>query len=550
MLAQRSFEDLGSPLSAVTFCIVDLETTGGSPLDDAITEIGAVKVRCGEVTGTFQTLVNPGRSVPHYVRQLTGITDELLVDAPAIEAVLPAFLEFAGGSVLVAHNARFDTGFLNRALEAGGYDRLPNTVLDTALLARKVLAGETRDAKLATLARHLRCAHQPCHRALEDVLATTDVLHHLIERVAGYGITTLEDLCAYSSSRVDGTFQKIRLADGIPNRPGVYRFLGLGGKTLYVGKATDLRTRVRSYFYGDPRRKIRDLLRETASIRAEPHATTLEAEVAEARAIQAESPPYNRAGRADARWYLKITARPVAKLSPCRAPKPGAAVYVGPFSARKTVCTLIDALRDALPVHRCGRPERCRGCAFSELGTCASPAAPPGLQDAHTVAHAFAGDVETVLEGMVARMNRLAGQERFEEAAEVRDRGALLERCVVASAASQSLVDAGDVVLAVDGRALLIRDGRLAGATDLGDDDSATVERLSAAAPSGPVMRWLDAAVARETRVIDSWLRRTKAEVRVLYATRGWAVHRSAKPSARFRARDGRSGGRDLDHSL
>ncbi|HEY7875730.1 MAG TPA: exonuclease domain-containing protein [Actinomycetota bacterium] len=301
MLGQRSFEELGAPLSTVTFCVVDLETTGGSPLDDEITEVGALKVRCGEVVGTFQTLVNPGRPVPAFVRLLTGISDDLLVEAPPIEAVLPAFLEFAGGCVLVAHNARFDTGFLNRALEAGGYDRLQNTVVDTALLARKVLAGEVRDAKLATLARHLRCAHQPVHRAFADVLATTDVLHHLIERVAGYGITTLEDLCAFSASRIDGTFEKIRLTDGLPNRPGVYRFVGPSGKTLYVGKASDLRARVRSYFYGDPRRRIRDLLRETASIRAEPHETTLEAEVAEARAIQSETPPYNRAGRSAGR---------------------------------------------------------------------------------------------------------------------------------------------------------------------------------------------------------------------------------------------------------
>jgi DNA polymerase-3 subunit epsilon len=364
MLVQRSFEELGTPLAAVTFCVVDLETTGGAA-DDSITEVGALKVKCGEVVGTFQTLVNPGRPVPAFIRLLTGISDDLLIDAPPIETVLPTFLEFAGGSVLVAHNARFDTSFLNRALHTCGYGRLGNTVIDTALLARKVLAGEVPNNKLETLARHLRCAHQPCHRAFEDVLATTDLLHHLIERASGYGITTLEDLCAFSSSRVDGTFHKIRMADGLPNAPGVYRFLGNSGKTLYVGKAADLRSRVRSYFYGDPRRRIRDLLRETSSIRAEEHATTLEAEVAEARAITREAPPYNRAGRGGERWYLKIATRPVPKLSPCRTPKRDGAMYAGPFKSRKSVVLLLETLRDALPVHRCGRPEHCTGCAFA-----------------------------------------------------------------------------------------------------------------------------------------------------------------------------------------
>jgi DNA polymerase-3 subunit epsilon len=530
MLAQRSFEDLGSPLAGVTFCVVDLETTGGGR-DDGITEVGAVKVRCGEIVGTFQTLVNPSRPIPAFIRLLTGISDELLVEAPPIEAVLPAFLEFAGGSVLVAHNARFDTGFLNRALQEGGYDRLHNTVIDTALLARKVLAGEVRDVKLATLARHLRCAHQPCHRAFEDVLATTDVLHHLIERVAGYGITTLEDLCAFSASRVDGTFQKIKLAEKIPRGPGIYRFVGPTGKTLYVGKASDLRARVRSYFYGDPRRGIRDLLRETASIRAEPHATTLEAEVAEARAIQDEVPPYNRAGRAVARWYLKVAVRPVPKLSPCRAPKPDGALYVGPFAARKPVAMLIDALRDALPIHRCGRPEKCGGCAFADIGKCEGAAG----KAARAAAQALAGHPTDVLDLLAGRMHRLARQDRYEEAAEVRDRGALLERSVAVEASARGLIAAGDVVLGVDDRALLIRDGQLAAATELTNDLEEVRAKLERRARAEPVEPWLSPRVAREARVITSWLERTRADVRLLHARNGWALPASAGGAGRFR---------------
>src|SRR5688572_8662170 len=105
MPLQRSFEDLGTPLSEVTFCVLDLETTGGSPADSAITEVGACKVVRGEVVGTFQTLVNPGQPVPAFVRLLTGISDELLVEAPDVESVMPALLEFLRDSVIVAHNA-------------------------------------------------------------------------------------------------------------------------------------------------------------------------------------------------------------------------------------------------------------------------------------------------------------------------------------------------------------------------------------------------------------------------------------------------------------
>ena len=219
MLAQRSFEDLGTPLSQVTFCVVDLETTGGSQRDSKITEIGALKVRRGEVEGSFQSLVDPGEPVPSFIRLLTGISDDMLFDAPPIEEVLPNFIEFLGGSVLVAHNARFDVSFLNSALARNDYATITNQVVDTAQLTRRILQGEVRNNKLETLAHHLRYTHKPCHRAFADVLATTDVLHNLIERVAGFGVTTLDDLLSMSSARIDGTFSKIRLTDDLPAPP-------------------------------------------------------------------------------------------------------------------------------------------------------------------------------------------------------------------------------------------------------------------------------------------------------------------------------------------
>src|SRR5438094_8437314 len=109
---QRSFEDLGTPLHEVTFCVVDLETTGGSPDQCEITEVGAVKIRGGECLGTFQTLVNPGVPIPPFITVLTGITESMVYPAPRIAEVLPAFLEFLGDAVLVGHNVRFDISFL------------------------------------------------------------------------------------------------------------------------------------------------------------------------------------------------------------------------------------------------------------------------------------------------------------------------------------------------------------------------------------------------------------------------------------------------------
>ena len=192
--AQASFDDLGVHLSQVTFCVVDLETTGGAQ-SDMITEVGAVKVRSGELLGEFQTLVNPRSQIPPLIAVLTGITNQMVAEAPPLRQVLPAFLAFAQGTVIVAHNAAFDTGFLRRGCDglAYAYPRWP--VIDTAALARQILLrDEVSDCRLATLARHFHAATTPNHRALTDARATVDVLHGLIERVGNLGVHTLEDL--------------------------------------------------------------------------------------------------------------------------------------------------------------------------------------------------------------------------------------------------------------------------------------------------------------------------------------------------------------------
>jgi DNA polymerase-3 subunit epsilon len=535
---QRSFDDLGTALADVTFCIVDLETTGGSPEQHAITEIGAVKVRMGELEGTLQTLVDPGVAVPAFVRLLTGITDDMLIDAPPIGAVLPTFLEFARNTVLVAHNARFDIGFLNAACERLGYDPLEHRVVDTAGLARRVLAGEVANRKLETLARHFRCPHKPNHRALSDALATTDVLHHLIERLAGFGVTTLEDLLAASFTKLDGTFAKITMADGLPHAMGVYRFLGVNGETLYIGKATDLRGRVRSYFYGDQRARMRDLLRETQGIECDVHHTMLEAEIAEARAIALETPPYNRAGKRTDSWYLKVVLRGRSpRVASARSPKDDGSIYVGPFTAR-TVRGLMDSLRDSGPVHRCTDPARCNGCAFAQMKACSGASDRAHRSEIARVAMGLLADPELILAPLHDRMRRLARDERFEEAAEMRKRASVLERSLEQHLQALALIGAGDLVFECNGRALLVRRGRLVAAIDKPGDESTTLERLRSSARAVEDARsWMTMAARREARVITSWLTRPTTGARLVFSSQGWSLPVAARPRNRFAVR-------------
>jgi len=203
--------------------IVDLETTGGSPASSAITEIGAVKVRGGEPLGEFQTLVNPGISVPPFIAVLTGITDSMVASAPRLSAVLPTFLDWAAGSVLVAHNAPFDVGFLRAGATSLGLDWPGFDSVDTARLARRVLTrDEAPDCKLSTLSRLFRTDTTPCHRALADARATTEVLHGLLERLGNLGIRTHEELVSFTGLATAAQRRKRYLADGLPVGPGVY----------------------------------------------------------------------------------------------------------------------------------------------------------------------------------------------------------------------------------------------------------------------------------------------------------------------------------------
>ena len=193
-------------LSETTFAVLDLETSGGSPrLGAGITEIGVVKVRGGEVLGTFQSFVDPGHSLPYFITELTGITDEMLVSAPFIDEILPTLFEFLGSveeTVVVAHNSPFDLSFLKAASVTHEIPWPNYQTVDTARLARALLdKDEVTNCKLATLANFFGAATSPSHRALDDAKATVDVLHGLIERLAGFNISNFEEMRNFPSKK-------------------------------------------------------------------------------------------------------------------------------------------------------------------------------------------------------------------------------------------------------------------------------------------------------------------------------------------------------------
>ncbi|WP_345080570.1 DEDD exonuclease domain-containing protein [Brachybacterium paraconglomeratum] len=408
---QLSFDDLGTPLAEATLVVVDLETTGTDASSDAITEIGAVKVRGGEVIGEFRTFVDPERPIPAFIASLTGITDASVSGAPSIRTALPMFLDFVGGAALVAHNARFDIGFLSAQAAVCEISWTRPQVLDTLALARTVFRrDEVRDHKLSTLAAHVGASITPDHRALSDARATVDVLHAIIARL-GPAATTLEDLSSAHRRVSPAQLRKKHLASSIPSVPGVYRFFDAQGAVLYVGTSRNLRSRVRTYFTAaETRRKVLDMLPRAESIGVIECATPTEARIRELRIIAQEKPPSNRHGLTPekAHWLrLGAGAEGLRGARLARSEEDGSA-QIGPLTSRHDIEPLRGLLSDAI---------QGRGAAL-ETGARGVPATEVGHHE--RLRRAMRDDPREVLDHVAARLRSHVSSARYEDAEKLR----------------------------------------------------------------------------------------------------------------------------------
>ena len=495
-------------LEHATYVVVDLETTGLRPGQSGICEIGAVRVRELELGETFQTLANPGIALGRAVASLTGLRDRELRRAPPAAEAVRRFLAFAGDAVLVAHNARFDLAFLDRETERLTGSRIGSPVVDTVRLARRLLAGRVAGFGLGQLAWFLGTSEQPCHRALPDARATAELLLALIGLAQERGARTVADLSALAATRTRRLLDKRHLAFGAPTRPGVYLFLARNEQVLYVGRARDLRARLRSYFRSDRQRPaVEAAVAAAERIEWRVTGSELEAALEELRLIRELRPPGNaRVSRPERFvWLRQRGDSVVATQKP-----PGNKVLQGPLRSRRTAQL---AARALLP-EELDRPE-------------------------------------TALPRLQRRLRELSEARRFEDAGRLRDRMAALERvcrelrrldrvrrlecCVLVPAEDPGYV-----------RALFVAGGRIAAERTLPPGGGAALEvevGLAAGRRDGELD--LD-----ELLLVDSFLRRPPPELRavpleraaILGAAQGLASwHRdtsssknSETPSAQF----------------
>ena len=523
MHVQLATDDLGSPLAEVTFVVLDLETTGGSPKQAGITEIGAVKVRGGEVLGEFGTLINPEVAIPPFIAALTGITDALVAGAPTLNGVLPGLLEFIGDSVVVAHNAPFDVGFLMAACKEQGLEWPKPQVVDTVRLARVALhRDEVPNCKLATLAAFMHSPVTPNHRALDDARATVVVLHGLLERVANLGVSTFEDLRAFTSTVTPAQRAKRQLAHGLPTGPGVYIFRDAQGSALYVGTSKNIQARVRTYFTAsETRRRMSEMVAIATHVDAISCSSVLEARIRELRLIASQQPRYNvRSKRPASQSWITLTKERAPRLSVVRQPKSAGHVCFGPFSGRQAAQEAADTLTWVYKLRTCttrltsragGDAKPSSACARLDLGLCPGPClgefdSYQSVVDQATLA--MLGDLRPIVSTVTAHLVQLSAHDRYEEAALWRDR---LSQLISASVRTHRLNGLRSITELVAGvptdnggwEIHVIRHGRLAAAAQAapGVDPLPVVQAALAMADiSG------DEVLTEETAALAEWL--------------------------------------------
>jgi DNA polymerase-3 subunit epsilon len=467
------------PLELARFVVVDLETTGLRPGQSRICEIGAVRVDGLAPAGTFETLVDPGEPLPRLVASLTGIADADLAEAPGPAEAVRRFLAFAGDSVLVAHNARFDLAFLDREVERLTGRRVAAPVVDTVGLARRLLAGRVSRASLASLSHFFGTSVRPCHRALPDAQATAEVLIGLLGVAQERGAETIADLCRLAAPRRRRVYDKRSLAFGAPSRPGVYLFRGAGDQVLYVGRARELRARLRSYFRTDRQRPaVEAAIAAAERIEWRVLGSELEAALEELRLLRELRPPANaRGSRPDRYLYLKPKEESFSVTS-----EP---TDLGPIRSRRRAELAARALAGATP---------------GELALLTAGGPLPRLR---------------------AKLRDLSESLRYEDAARLRDRIAALEH-VIAGLAELQRLRAAEICLLVPAveegwrRAYFVAHGRVAAVRALPRGPGAALELEAGVAEARAATASLAPEDADELLLIGSFLRRPPPELTVL----------------------------------
>src|SRR4051812_37537865 len=539
---------LDLPLASAEFLALDTETNGLGGGRCELTELGAVLVGGGELHDEWDSLVGVAQPLGRYIQRLTGITQDMVSQAPAPEDVLPRLANQLRNRVLVAHNARFDVRVLRQAFARAALEWPNPPVICTVQLARRFAPLQPKRG-LATLAGALGIEVDEIHRALPDARTCARVFCALFGRLCANAPTIGDAIALLGARRVRSRpatvprrprGERPHLA-ALPHEPGVYVFRDADGHPLYVGKSIDLRTRARSHFTSGAA--------WTARAEHVDHQVTqseLGALLLEDRLIKALKPPGNTRGKQEPDGYVYIRCRldisfPILEVA--REPAPGHAVCVGPVRGRAAAAELVEQLNSLFGLRHCGRtlPRREHPSAYGQMGRCLSPCLrdlDPNLYREHldSALKLFVGREggQALLARVDAQIAEASAARRYERAAWLQRRRERIESLLGRLGPVMRAIHTGArLVLAphpeARGRfdAIWIAGGRV---VDWGPVDGTPWAPRSARAcarapPPGRGGGWLPADAVAETRLVGAWIAANDPPALELGPRTGEAAH-------------------------
>jgi DNA polymerase-3 subunit epsilon len=528
--ASRDSIALRTPTDEAVYVTVDLETVGGAPGAGQIIEIGACRMKGPRIEQTFAALVRPWTRIPRFISSMTSITDEMVRKAPPIEEILPHFRNFLGDAVMVAHNAQFDSSFLDFEFRRIFGIGLRNPVLCTLRLARRLLPSMRRRG-LDAMAEHFGLSTAGRHRGWGDARMAAELLSIFIEMAAQMGIKRLDRLLEFqhagsSGRRIERHVPPAAIA-ALPNHPGVYLMRNERGDLLYVGKARDLRRRVASYFNGGLglRAKVIDLINHVRQIETRLTPDSLAAALLEAKLIRELKPPYNRMLKSSpAAYFVRIDlADPFPKLTLTTAlSRRAGLVQLGPYIGRRSPRRALDALIRLTRIRVCAgklTPDPdFSPCMYGQMGRCSAPCNLSVGREIYErqvrqAMEFLRGRSGPILQALAAARDHASAAMRFEEAQRhQRELDALTAMARNERRLSRA-VEENNLIVAIGAQVYVILSGRLA---HQGEVDCEAAARKIAAFVAVNYERYRARPIAREELepmlIVSRWLRERRSD--------------------------------------
>ncbi len=418
------------------FAVLDFETTGTSPRNCRVIEVGIVKVKNNKIVDTFQRFINPGAQIPPYITVLTGISDSEVRSAPFFEDIIDEMTEFIGDGIITAHNLKFDYSFLKGEFTRCSRELPPNSSICTLKIARRIFP-ELPSKSLASITKHLQVRHKNVHRALGDATVTAKVLLKMMNELkVSHGVSLVNELINFQNlPSGKGNFRiiKKKLADDfsrLPSTPGVYFFKDAKDKIIYIGKAKSLNTRVRNYFSNTANRKEKKISRKASRLSFERTNSELTALLAEAQLIKQHKPQLNTLLKKYSQSYFirikKETSFP--KIEVTQIFDFDGNDYFGPYASRDTVNLLREIIDKTYMLRECTEKDfgKKRICYLADIKRCIAPCvntedAKEYLNEIERVQEFLCGFNQDAVNRLLKKMKDFSERQKYEEAAQIRD---------------------------------------------------------------------------------------------------------------------------------